>query len=130
MTGDDELSDLPRHAVPKSKVAISDASPPSSRASTPRPELPLLPQSLSRARAILKGKGHVNIAEYIEARTAGGEANYAGLLYASRSAMIRNTRKSGNFAKLNTVKSEWLDPLLRDFGFKRGRVAAASAPPL
>jgi len=41
--------------------------------------------------------------------------------------MIRYTRKTGKFMELGAVKSEWLEPLLRDFGFKRGRIAAGGA---
>lgn len=123
--GDDDLPDLPSSMSPQLEPrGPGISSPSSSRASTPRPALPPLPQSLKQAQAILKARGHVNLADYFEMRIAGGDVDYSGLLYSSASVMVRETRRTGKFVDLGKVKSEWLQPLLRDFGFKRGRMAA------
>lgn len=100
-----------------------------------------MPQTLYKAKYLLKSEGHINIADYLDARQADAEAEaviaptsyqhlnndragkYAHLVQPSTSLMKRNTRKSGRFVNLNVVKAEVMQPLLRDFGFKRGREA-------
>ncbi|RXK41403.1 hypothetical protein M231_01308 [Tremella mesenterica] len=98
-----------------------------SRCSTPRPPLPPIPQSLTQARRILQMSGHVNIIEYLDARRSGAETgagSYEYLIYPSAVEMMRVARKKKKLARLQEVKREWLEPLLRDFGFKRRREAA------
>lgn len=129
MDGDDDLPDLPRSRGDNSGSPPSgNRSLTSSRASTPGPRLPPLPQSLRQARAILKEKAHINLADYLAARAAVGTVDYAEMLHPSSAAMIRYTKKNGKFVQLGMVKTEWLEPLLRDFGFKRSRIAAAADP--
>jgi hypothetical protein len=125
-----------------------DRTPTSSRASTPRPRLPPLPTSLTQARLILKTSGHVNLADYLDARESLRDAkadavkakhvlsgqqplredvdvepklDLASLVYPSASSMIRYTIKEKRYVTLGEVKEAWLEPLLRDFGFKRSR---------
>lgn len=50
---------------------------------------------------------------------------YAHLLEPSASALRKLLRQSHQFAKLDDVKAEWLNPLLKDFGFARSRARSA-----
>lgn len=50
---------------------------------------------------------------------------YADLLEPSASALRKLLRESRQFAKLSDVKAEWLNPLLKDFGFARSRARSA-----
>ncbi|CAD6564913.1 MAG: hypothetical protein TREMPRED_000395 [Tremellales sp. Tagirdzhanova-0007] len=117
---EDDLPDLPRSAISPLRVSKYET-PPSSRASTPRPTRPPLPQSLKQARALLKAKGHVNVADYLDARNTAGY-DLASLVFPSMSAMVRYTKKNGKFVRLDTVKGLWLEPLLRDFRMKYGKM--------
>ncbi|KAK4686450.1 hypothetical protein P7C73_g3671, partial [Tremellales sp. Uapishka_1] len=102
----------------------------SSRASTPRPRLPPLPTSLTQARKLLHEQGHVNLVDYFEAREhrvagEGDPATFRHLLHPSASAMMRFSLKQKKLVALQDVKKDWLEPLLKDFGFKRARAAGA-----
>ena len=83
-----------------------------------------VPQSLTQARLILKTHAHINLVDYFAARAAGEDLH--SLLHPTPSAVIRYTMKQKKFAALPGVKSDWLDPLLKDFGFKRSRAATAA----
>jgi hypothetical protein len=94
---------------------------------------------------ILKTQAHVNLADYFDARSGGAvhihgpgsiptapaaagqpgipPNDYSSLVFPSTAAMQRYTRKEKRFVDLGTVKAEWLQPLLKDFGFKRSRGA-------
>jgi hypothetical protein len=72
---------------------------------------------------ILKTQAHVNLADYFDARSGDAVPNdisgqtdsrwndYSSLVFPSTAAMQRYTM--------------WLQPLLKDFGFKRSRGAAS-----
>jgi hypothetical protein len=86
---------------------------------------------------ILKTQAHVNLADYFDARSGDAVPNdisgqtdsrwndYSSLVFPSTAAMQRYTMKHKRFIDLGTVKAEWLQPLLKDFGFKRSRGAAS-----
>ncbi|KAI9632373.1 uncharacterized protein MKK02DRAFT_40677 [Dioszegia hungarica] len=126
------LPDLPTSSAGTSS-SIDDTSTSSSRSSTPTQIARPMPQTLYTARALLKSEGHVNIADYFDARQADAEASgsslaegsgrYAHLVQPSVSSMRKYTKSSGRFVNLSVVKAEVMQPLLRDFGFKRGREA-------
>ena len=107
-----------------------------------------MPQTLSKCEALLKKRGHVNIHDYFRARSArlaqidaqrhsgsiaattavptpahtGNRPQagvYAELVYPSSAAMAKYTRKTKRFVPLDQAKREALQPLLRDFGFRR-----------
>lgn len=108
-----------------------------------------MPQTLSKCEALLKKRGHVNIHDYFRARSAqlaqidaqrhsgsiiaattaapappltGTRAQagvYAELVYPSSAAMAKYTRTTKRFVPLDQAKGEALQPLLRDFGFRR-----------
>lgn len=87
-----------------------------------------MPQSLTKCEALLKARGHVNIHDYFRERdtdrkerpdAVAGCGAYEHLVYPSTKAMTKYTRKQRKFAPLKQVKAEALQPLLRDFGFKR-----------
>jgi hypothetical protein len=106
-----------------------------------------MPQTLSKCEALLKKRGHVNIHDYFRARSAqlaqidaqrhfgtvdattvpppahtGNRPQagvYAELVYPSSAAMAKYTRKTRKFVPLDQAKGEALQPLLRDFGFRR-----------
>ncbi|WVQ94724.1 hypothetical protein IAU59_001804 [Kwoniella sp. CBS 9459] len=92
-----------------------------------RPYLPKkspLPQTLTQARKLLKENAHVNLVDYLEARKYCPPAYvgaYQGLLYPSMSAMKKYTRTGGKFALKDMVRAEWLEPLMKDFGIKKGK---------
>ncbi|WVW79951.1 hypothetical protein I302_101924 [Kwoniella bestiolae CBS 10118] len=118
----DELPDLP--------TTICVPSPPRPRETTPEPALPFvpkkhpLPETLTQARKLLKDHAHVNLVDYLEARKYCPPAYvgaYQGLLYPSTSAMKRYTRGLGKFAEKNVVRGEWLEPLMKDFGVRKGK---------
>ncbi|OCF34692.1 hypothetical protein I316_03735 [Kwoniella heveanensis BCC8398] len=94
---------------------------------TQRPYMPKkspLPQTLTQARKLLKEQAHVNLVDYLEARKYCPPAYvgaYQGLLYPSMSAMKKYTRNGGKFALRDLVRAEWLEPLMKDFGIKKGR---------
>ncbi|KAL1409519.1 hypothetical protein Q8F55_003502 [Vanrija albida] len=99
---------------------------PSSAPVAPPPPRRPLPTSLTQARLLLNNHGHVNLVEYLDARSdparaeiADRSGKYADLVYPSASAMIRDARKNRKILKLGTAKSEWLEPLLKDFGYRR-----------
>lgn len=86
-----------------------------------------MPTSLSQASALLKERAHVNLADYFAARESGppGETGtYAHLVHASAADVRKYTKKGAKFVDLDAVKGEWLQPLLKDFGFKKGKRAA------
>ncbi|ORX36336.1 hypothetical protein BD324DRAFT_609010 [Kockovaella imperatae] len=98
--------------------------PPSETSTFPEPKhiVPTfdLPSSLNQARTILKGNAHVNLADYLETRKTAAPP-YKHLLYPSERSMKRYTSKQKRFVPLPSVKEEWLEPLLKDFGFKHRR---------
>ncbi|CAK9783460.1 hypothetical protein CC85DRAFT_282202 [Cutaneotrichosporon oleaginosum] len=104
-----------------------DVTPTASRSTTPMPALPPLPTSIKAADRLLRARGHVNIIEYLEARNdrtrrhEDSVGKYADLVYSSASALQRALRREGKYARLGDVKREWLQPLLKDFGFRRRR---------
>lgn len=92
------------------------------RSSTPKAYHPL-PQSISSAKRLLKTHAHVNLADYLAERKNaprqhGGD--YSHLVYSSAMAMRRYTIETGKYIRVKAAKREWLQPLLKDFGFKRG----------
>jgi hypothetical protein len=91
-----------------------------SRSVTPTQANPF-PESLTQARNLLKEHAHVNIFDYLAARKEPNrkDKDYSDLLFQNSRAMMKYTRKEKKFIKLNNVKGEWLQPLLRDFGIKR-----------
>ncbi|GMK56316.1 hypothetical protein CspeluHIS016_0301560 [Cutaneotrichosporon spelunceum] len=113
------------------KVTLSDedsgCTPTASRSATPTPAIASLPTSLTAANRLLSTRGHVNILEYLEARgdpnrhTEDVVGKYADLVYPSASSLQRNMRRQRKYAKIDNVKREWLQPLLKDFGFRRRR---------
>lgn len=114
---------------------MSTSSQDTSRSATPTQDtaLPSLPQSLTQARRLLKERAHVNIVEYLKARADpdrhakhDGEAagKYADLVHPSASAMMREARRQHKFLPVGKAKTEWLEPLLKDFGNRRARAAA------
>ncbi|WVQ62788.1 uncharacterized protein L199_000936 [Kwoniella botswanensis] len=116
----DELPDLP--------TVVCVPTPPRPRETTPEPPQPFrpvkhpLPESLTQARKLLKDHAHVNLVDYLEARKFCPPAYvgaYQGLLYPSTSAMKRYTRHQGKFAEKLVVRSEWLEPLMKDFGVRK-----------
>ncbi|KAK6907140.1 hypothetical protein I203_101130 [Kwoniella mangroviensis CBS 8507] len=116
----DELPDLP--------TVVCVPTPPRPRETTPEPPQPFrpvkhpLPESLTQARKLLKDHAHVNLVDYLEARKYCPPAYvgaYQGLLYPSTSAMKRYTRHQGKFAEKLVVRSEWLEPLMKDFGVRK-----------
>lgn len=84
-----------------------------------------LPTSLTQAKNLLETKAHVNINRYRKARSdpnrEEGVGAYADLVFPNAWAMIRSTRGKGDYADLGSVKEEWLNPLLREFGYRRRR---------
>lgn len=90
-------------------------------------DLPALPTSLNKVKQLLKEEAHVNLKDYMDARTrtrtrahssgprVDRQGNLSHLVFPSAKAMIKYTRKHRKFAKINVVKSEWLNPLLRTF---------------
>ncbi|BEI82448.1 hypothetical protein CcaverHIS002_0303160 [Cutaneotrichosporon cavernicola] len=105
----------------------SDCTPTGSRSATPTQTLPQLPTSLTAAVRLLSTRGHVNILQYLEVRndptrhTEDVVGKYADLVYPSASALQRDMRRDRKYAKIDDVKREWLQPLLKDFGFRRRR---------
>ncbi|BEJ13287.1 hypothetical protein CspHIS471_0304610 [Cutaneotrichosporon sp. HIS471] len=105
----------------------SDCTPTGSRSATPTQTLPQLPRSLTAADRLLSTRGHVNILEYLEVRndptrhTEDVVGKYADLVYPSASSLQRDMRRDRKYAKIDDVKREWLQPLLKDFGFRRRR---------
>ena len=99
---------------------------PPSQSTIPEPTFPLptfpLPSSLAQARKVLKENAHINLSDYLVARSSGAQ-QYRHLLYPSERAMKKYTSKEKKFVPLPSVKEEWLEPLLKDFGFKRSRGA-------
>lgn len=127
LEGTDELPDLPGAGGTSSSGSTCR-----SRSVTPTQARPPLPQTLTKARQLLKERGHVNIVEYLDARNDParranheGEAagKYADLVHPSAGAMRRHTVREKKFMPVIAVKMEWLEPLLRDFGYRRGRRA-------
>jgi hypothetical protein len=96
--------------------------PTTSRSITPTQANPF-PESLTKAHKLLKTQAHVNLFDYVEARTDPERkaGDYSDLVFSSSRAMMRYTRKEQRFIRLEQVKAEWLQPLLRDFGYKRSR---------
>lgn len=41
--------------------------------------------------------------------------------------MIKDAKRERKMADLSGVKGEWLEPLLKDFGFKKGRARRGGA---
>lgn len=85
------------------------------------------PTSLTQAKALLSTV-HVNLSEYMALRKKNPNADpgqYAYLLEPSASALRKLLRQSHQFAKLSDVKAEWLNPLLKDWGFARSRARSA-----
>ncbi|KDR81765.1 hypothetical protein GALMADRAFT_207176 [Galerina marginata CBS 339.88] len=72
---------------------------------------PSLPESLTAAKAFLKSRAFLNIREYLAVRGQGPEA-VQGLLYPSRSALIKDIKKKRNPASLKWVKQHGLQVLL------------------
>jgi hypothetical protein len=70
-----------------------------------------LPNSLTAAKALLKSQAHINIKEYIANREQ-GQAALRKAIHPSRSALVKDIRKTGNRASLNWVKSRGLQVLL------------------
>lgn len=104
-------------------MALPDL-PSSAPIAPPAPRTPL-PTSLTQARLLLKKSGHVNLVDYIAARSDPARAEiadragkYSDLVHPSASAMIRDAKKHHRILKLGTAKSEWLEPLLKDFGYR------------
>lgn len=46
---------------------------------------------------------------------------YADLVYPSATSLMRSMRREFAFVPLDDAKREWLQPLLKDFGFRRRR---------
>jgi hypothetical protein len=70
-----------------------------------------LPTSLRAAKALLKAQAHVNIKEYVAVREQ-GQAALRRAMHPSRSALIKDIRKTGNRASLKWVKNQGLQVLL------------------
>ncbi|WOO79521.1 uncharacterized protein LOC62_02G003043 [Vanrija pseudolonga] len=109
--------------IDEEPMALPDL-PSSAPPAPPAPRTPL-PTSLTQARLLLKKHGHVNLVDYIAARSDPARAEiadragkYADLMHPSASAMIRDAKKHHRILKLCTAKSEWLEPLLKDFGYR------------
>lgn len=72
-----------------------------------------LPVSLTAAKAFLKSRAFLNIRAYLAVRGQGPKA-VQGLLFPSRSALIKDIRKKRNPASLKWVKKHGLQVLLVD----------------
>lgn len=72
---------------------------------------PSLPDSLSAARTFLRSRAFLNIREYIAVREQGPEA-VQRVLYPSKSALIKDIKKTRNTASLKWVKQHGLQVLL------------------
>jgi len=70
-----------------------------------------LPASLKSAKAELKSKAFINIREYLAVRSQGLQA-IQGIMYPSRSALIKDIRRKKNSASLHWVKQNGLQVLL------------------
>ena len=70
-----------------------------------------LPGSLTAAKALIKANAHINIKEYIAVRGQ-GQAALRNVMHPSRTALVKDIRKSGNRASLKWVKSRGLQVLL------------------
>ncbi|WWC87685.1 uncharacterized protein L201_002577 [Kwoniella dendrophila CBS 6074] len=93
------------------------------------PKKHALPETLTQARKILKDYAHVNLSDYLEARKFCPPAYvgaYQGLLYPSTSAMKRYTRFKGKFVEKELIRSEWLEPLMKDFGVRKAKLGGTA----
>ena len=84
-----------------------------------------LPQSVTAAKRLLAAHAHVNLADFVAERGSGSgrrDKDYSHLVHPSAAALRRYTMETGKFIKIKAAKREWLQPLLKDFGFRRGRV--------
>lgn len=129
---DDHTPMTSRSATPTTSRSYSfsrSATPTPSRSATPTQTLPSLPTTLKGASTLLHARAHVNISEYLAARADPARAQddvvgkYADLLYPSASSLLRDLRTQHRFVKPTDAKREWLQPLLKDFGFRRRREA-------
>lgn len=124
--GDDEEEEDDDN-TPTTSRSATPTPPTTSRSATPTQTLPPLPTTLTQASRLLHARAHVNIGEYLAARAdparqqADVVGKYADLVYVSSNSLMRQMRKEYSFVPLNDVKREWLQPLLKDFGFKRRR---------
>ena len=84
--------------------------------------LPPIPTSCKAAKKLLNEKAHVNLVDYFAAREAppvpGEENNYAKLLFGSRNAVVKYTRKTKKYVPRDDAKDGWLQPLLRTMAFR------------
>lgn len=119
--GGDDLPDLPTansHLVKVEKPNVDE-------------DQHEMPQTLTQASKLLHEEVHINIADYLQARadTASGNngtrPDYSALMMPDVESLIRYTRKKKKYIKLDDVKAEWLQPLLKDFGIKRARARGA-----
>ncbi|EKD05530.1 hypothetical protein A1Q2_00291 [Trichosporon asahii var. asahii CBS 8904] len=116
----------PSQRPPPSTFSDSDESTTPSRSVTPTQANPF-PTSLTQAKNLLS-TAHVNLSTYMALRKSNPNpepGEYADLLEPSASALRKLLRESRQFAKLSDVKAEWLNPLLKDFGFARSRARSA-----
>lgn len=119
-------SSAPSPPSPSSSSYDSDESPAPSRSVTPTQANPF-PTSLNQAKNLLS-TAHVNLSEYMTLRKENSNpqpGEYAYLLEPSAKDLRKLLRKSHQFAKPSDVKAEWLNPLLKDFGFARSRARSA-----
>ena len=87
-----------------------------------------MPQTLTQASKLLHEEVHINIADYLQARadtSSTDKPDYSALMKPDVESLIRYTRKKKKYIKLDDVKAEWLQPLLKDFGIKRARARGA-----
>ncbi|WWC68813.1 uncharacterized protein I206_102748 [Kwoniella pini CBS 10737] len=82
-----------------------------------------LPETLTQARKLLKDFAHVNLVDYLQARNLNPpnyiKGAYQGLLYPTKSSMKKYTRNQNKFVEKLIIRSEWLEPLMKDFGVKK-----------
>lgn len=82
-----------------------------------------MPLSLTAAKRLLAAHAHVNLADFVAERSTTPQIpgqDYSHLLHPSAAALRKYTMRTGKFIKVKAAKREWLQPLLKDFGFKRG----------
>lgn len=99
---------------------------PATQASWTQGPRPAVPTSLKAASTLLKQRAHVNINQYLEARTkpvaAGQRRDLSNLLHGDLETLVKYTKKSKNFTPRAFAKDEWLQPLMRPMnGVGRGR---------
>ncbi|KAJ3566321.1 hypothetical protein NP233_g7076 [Leucocoprinus birnbaumii] len=74
-------------------------------------DVTLLPRSIRAAKKFIKLRVFVNIKDYLKKRHEGPDV-VKGLLFPSRSALVKNMRKNRNFASLKWIKNHGLQDLL------------------